>query len=407
MVLAPSQLFESMNIPYFGPVDGHDVESLIRLFKALGQVDHPVLLHVYTKKGRGFHPADKGPAKFHSTGPFKINGDNTVETASENRPRNFTDAFGRSLTELAQQDERIVAITSAMCDGTGLVEFREKFPDRFYDVGIAESAAVDVAAGLAKSGMKPVVCIYSTFLQRSFDQICQEVALQNLPVVFCVDRAGLVGSDGATHHGLMDIGYLRMMPNVVLTAPADAIEMPQALQFALGHHQPVVIRYPKDLVPAEEAVRAASQQPFELGRSVLVHRGRKSALALVCYGSVLTEALRAAEILSSEKIGVDVINARFAAPLDEKLLHLLARGKSLLTVEDHYLSCGFGSAVLELAASHGRHLGSPIRVLGAPRRFIGHDSRRAQLMETGIHADEIAETAKDMLAKRYGRSKSA
>jgi 1-deoxy-D-xylulose-5-phosphate synthase len=406
MVLSPSQLFESLNIPYFGPVDGHDIESLIRLFRALSQVDHPVLLHVYTKKGKGFHPADKGPAKFHSTGPFKINGNDTVEASAEDRPRNFTDAFGRSLTELAQQDERIVAITSAMCDGTGLVEFREKFPDRFYDVGIAESAAVDVAAGLAKSGMRPFVCIYSTFLQRSFDQICQEVAIQNLPVVFCVDRAGLVGSDGVTHHGLMDIGYLRMMPNMVLTAPADAAEMRQALQFALGQNQPVVIRYPKDFAPAEESVPAASQQPFELGKSVLVRRGRKSTLAIVCYGSILTEALRAAQMLSSEKIGVDVINARFAAPIDEKLLSLLARGKSLITVEDHYLSCGFGSAVLELAATRNLNHAGRIRVLGAPRCFIGHNLRSAQLMEVGIHADEIVKTARGMLARPGSRLKS-
>ncbi len=396
MVLSPSQLFESLNIPYFGPVDGHDVESLIQLFKTLGQVDHPVLLHVYTRKGKGFHPADKGPARFHSTGPFQINGDNTVEATAGDHRQNFTEAFGEALTALAQQDDRIVAITSAMCDGTGLVEFRRQFPERFYDVGIAESAAVDIAAGLAKAGMRPVVCIYSTFLQRSFDQIFQEVALQNLPVVFCVDRAGMVGSDGATHHGLMDIGYLRILPNMVLTAPADALEMGQALQFALGQAQPVVIRYPKDHIPAEEFVRAASQKPFELGKSVLVKRGYRSSLALVCYGSVLTEALKAAETLSSEKISVDVISARFAAPLDEKFVHLLSRGKGLLTVEDHYLSCGFGSAVLELAALHGVD-GSRIRSLGAPRRFIGHDTRNVQLMEAGINADKIVKTVKDML----------
>ena len=403
MALLPSQLFESLNIPYFGPVDGHDTESLIKLFKVLGQVDHPVLLHVYTKKGKGFNPADKGPAQFHSTGPFKINGDNTVESTAVDRRPHFTDAFGEALTDLAEQDDRIVAITSAMCDGTGLMTFRQKFPERFYDVGIAESAAVDIAAGLAKSGLRPVVCIYSTFLQRSFDQIAQEVALQNLPVVFCVDRAGMVGCDGATHHGLMDIGYLRMLPNMVLTAPADAGEMRQALEFALAHTQPVVIRYPKDFVPPAESAQTAFETPFELGKSVLVRRGRKASLAIVCYGTVLTEALAAAEILSSEKIPVDVINARFAAPIDEKLVNLLSRGKKLITVEDHYLSCGFGSAVLERAARSGHDIGL-IRVLGAPRSFIGHDSRAAQLMEAGINADEIAKTAREMLAGRYVRS---
>ncbi len=405
MMLAPSQLFESLNIPYFGPVDGHDIESLIQLFKALGGIDHPVLLHVHTKKGKGFHPADKGPTRFHSTGPFKINGDNTVESTAVAH-QHFTDAFGESLTALAEHDDRLVAITSAMCDGTGLVEFRERFPERFYDVGIAESAAVDIAAGLAKAGLRPVVCIYSTFLQRSFDQIFQEVALQNLPVVFCVDRAGMVGSDGATHHGLLDIGYLRILPNMVLTAPADAIEMRHALQFALGHDQPVVIRYPKDLVPAEPLAKTASETPFELGRSVQVKRGRKSALAIVSYGSLLTEAMKAAELLYSDKIAVDVINARFAAPVDDKVVGMLARGKRIITVEDHYLSCGFGSAVLELATAQGRDLGN-IRVLGAPQGFIGHDSREAQLMEARINADEIAKTAREMLALRGIRSKSA
>ncbi len=397
MVVAPSQMFESLNVPYFGPVDGHDIEALVKLFKTLGQVDHPVLLHLYTKKGKGFNPADKGPTRFHSTGPFKMNGD-TVESPVVEHPQTYTDAFGESLTALAQQDERIVAITSAMCDGTGLVEFREKFPDRFYDVGIAESAAVDIAAGLAKSGMRPFVCIYSTFLQRSFDQIFQEVSLQNLPVVFCVDRAGMVGCDGATHHGLMDIGYLRMLPNMVLTAPADAVEMKQALQFALGQGQPVVIRYPKDLVPLNESLHAASEKPFELGKSIVVRRGRRPSLAIVCYGSILTEALKAAEMLSSEKISAEVINARFAAPLDERFMSLLSTGKSLITVEDHYLSCGFGSAVLELAATRGCDLGR-IRVLGAPKCFIGHNSRSAQLIQAGINADEIAKTAKELTAK--------
>jgi 1-deoxy-D-xylulose-5-phosphate synthase len=403
MTFPPSQLFESLNIPYFGPVDGHDMESLIRIFRSLGQTDHPVLLHVYTKKGKGFNPADQGPTRFHSTGPFKINGDDSVEPPAADHQPCFTDAFGESLTALAERDNRIVAITSAMCDGTGLVEFRRRFPERFYDVGIAESAAVDIAAGLAKTGMRPVVCIYSTFLQRSFDQIAQEVALQNLPVIFCVDRAGLVGPDGATHHGLMDIGYLRMLPNFVLTAPADAVEMRQALEFALGQAQPVVIRYPKDLIAPEELTEGVVETPFELGRSVPVRQGRKSPLVIVSYGTVLTEALAAADILSSEKIAVDVVNARFAAPIDDEIIHLLARGKKMITVEDHYLSCGFGSAVLELAAASGRDVGL-VRVLGAPRCFLGHDSRTAQLMEAGINADEIAKTARELLAGRYVRS---
>jgi 1-deoxy-D-xylulose-5-phosphate synthase len=249
------------------------------------------------------------------------------------------------------------------------------------------------------------VCIYSTFLQRSFDQIFQEVAIQNLPVVFCIDRAGVVGLDGPTHHGLMDIGFLRMMPNMVLTAPANEVEIKLALEFAINADKPVVIRYPKDLVPLQKFVRTASAKPFELGKSILVKKGRNSALAIVSYGSVLTEALEAAELLAKNGIAVDVINARFAAPVDEDIISLLEEGKRIITVEDHTISCGFGSAVLELAAakmadsepSAKGYTLDAIRLLGAPRRFIGHNSRNAQLMEAGVNADKIVQTAKNML----------
>jgi 1-deoxy-D-xylulose-5-phosphate synthase len=396
MVLPASQMFESLNIPYFGPVDGHDIGTLIQLFGALSQLRHPAVLHVYTQKGKGFRPADSQPSKFHSTGPFKINGDK-VERAADAKRESFTCVFGKHMVELAEKDNRIVAITSAMCDGTGLVEFRKRFPERFYDVGIAESAAVDIAAGLASSGLKPVVCIYSTFLQRSFDQIFQEVALQNLPVVFCVDRAGVVGSDGPTHHGLMDIGFLRMLPNMVLCAPANEVEMKLALEFALCENGPVVVRYPKDLVPPREFVRTACAKPFRLGESVLVRRAKNSAAAIISYGSILTEALRAAKRLAKDGIAADVINARFAAPVDEKIVALLDRGKSLITIEDHSCACGFGSAVLELAAKTGNKRLTAIRVLGAPRTFIGQDSRNSQLIQAGLYADEIVRTAKEML----------
>ncbi len=393
MALPASQMFESLHIPYFGPVDGHNIESLINLFEALMDINHPAILHVYTRKGKGFDPADEGPSEFHSIGPgFKINGD-CVESKPKSNGKSFTGSFGEHLTQLAQRDKKIVAITSAMCDGTGLVEFREKFEDRFYDVGIAESAAVDVAAGMARNGLKPVVCIYSTFLQRSFDHIFQEVALQNLPVVFCIDRAGVVGSDGPTHHGLMDIGYLRMMPNMVLVAPANDVEMKLALEFALSEDKPVVIRYPKDIVPPKQFVRASCSKAFKLGKSVVVKRSKGSQVSIVSYGSILTEALKAAEKLAQDNVAVDVINGRFAAPVDEKIITLLKQGKSIVTVEDHAVACGFGSAVLELATEKGCSIKS-IRTLGVPRRFIGHDSRQAQLKVAGINADNIVETVK-------------
>jgi len=412
MTVPTSQLFESLDIPYFGPVNGHDLGALIQLFEALVHLDHPAILHVYTKKGKGFSPAGSRPSKFHSTGPFKING-NTIESPAAPVRNSFTGAFGKHLTALAQKDKRIIAITSAMCDGTGLVDFRKKFAGRFYDVGIAESAAVDIAAGLCRAGLRPVVCIYSTFLQRSFDQIFQEVALQNLPVVFCVDRAGFVGSDGPTHHGLMDIGFLRMMPNMVLTAPANDIEMKLALEFALSQNNPVVIRYPKDIVPSKKFIRAASSKPFRLGKSVVIKRAKDAEIAIVGYGSILTEVLKAAALLADDGIDVDVINGRFAAPVDKKIISLLDQGKGVIAVEDHFSACGFGSALLELAATQANDAEKPtekgkkprskrrphnkIRILGAPRRLIAHDSRSAQLMEVGVNADKIAETAKNML----------
>ena len=291
-----------------------------------------------------------------------------------------------------------MAITSAMCDGTGLMDFRQKFPDRFYDVGIAESAAVDFAAGMAKSGLRPVVCIYSTFLQRSFDQIFQEVALQNLPVVFCVDRAGLVGSDGPTHHGLMDIGYTRMLPNMVLVAPADAAEMRRALAFALTHDHPVVIRYPKEYVTAKEFARAALDTPFELGKSVFVTQARSPPSESSVMGRFLRRPSKRARSWREEGIEAEVVNARFAAPVDESIVAGLPKNTGLITVEDHLVACGFGSAVLELAAAKGLDK-TNIRVLGAPRRLIGHDSREAQLMEVGVTADEIVQTARQMLPR--------
>ncbi len=401
MAISPSRLFESLNIPYFGPVDGHDIGSLIKLFGGMSHLQWPGILHVYTKKGKGFTPADDNPRKFHSTGPFEINGEAASLVKGK---RSFTQAFGDALVELARADERVVAITAAMPDGTGLVKFRKMFPDRCYDVGIAESVAVDTAAGLARQGLRPVVCIYSTFLQRSYDQIFQEVALQNLPVIFCVDRSGLVGNDGSTHHGLMDIGFMRMLPNMVLVSPAGEFEIKDALTFALSHAGPVAIRYPKDVVPNGQIEQATSEKPFQLGKSVTVRQGRDN-IAIVGLGSVLAEALAAAERLADKNIDVTVINARFAKPVDEDIVALVMEGTHIITVEDHTLAGGFGSAVLEAAA--GKTLKGdcsavvPTRgtiiTLGAGDYFIGVDSRAAQMDEIGISAAKIAETVEKLL----------
>lgn len=398
MVIPGSQMFEAMNIPYYGPVNGHDTEALVKLFTELRHLDRPAILHVYTEKGKGFEPAEQDLAKYHSTGPFTVNGNgNGVESAAPLPGRSFTKVFGEKLVELAEKDSKIVAITSAMCDGTGLANFREKFPDRFYDVGIAESAAVDIAAGLAKSGLKPVVCIYSTFLQRGFDQIFQEVALQNLGVVFCIDRAGLVGADGPTHHGLLDTGFLRMMPNLILAAPADEQEVGLALEFAFNQSQPVCLRYPKDLVPDDDFDRSACSAVFEIGKSVTVRKGKDSKVAIVTYGCILTQALKAAASLADDGIEVDVINARFATPVDAAIIGLIEQGKKIITVEDHGRACGFGSAVLEQTAVSDGQMNKTIVVLGTPDEFIKHDKRSEQFIQAGINAENIIKVAKKMI----------
>jgi 1-deoxy-D-xylulose-5-phosphate synthase len=399
MTLPASQMFESLNIPYFGPVDGHDIASLVKIFKSLSQLKHPAILHVYTKKGMGFAPAEEDKPRFHSTGPFKLNGDN-AESDSNPPKRSFTDAFSDQIVSLAQNNNRIVAITAAMCDGVGLSEFSKKFPDRFYDVGIAESFAVDLAAGLAKSGFIPVVCIYSTFLQRAFDQIFQEIALQNLPVIFCIDRAGLVGADGPTHHGLMDIGFLRMMPNLVLVSPADETELKLALDFAAANPRCTCIRYPRDTVPSTGLYLPALSQPFQLGKSVTVIKNPDPKAAVVSLGAMLSESLKAAALLKADGIDVDVINARFARPLDDDLLISL-KEKYIITVEDHNISCGFGSALAELAAAKFPDAADRIRILGVPNGLISCGSRSVQLADAGINAAAIAETVRQLVNKKY------
>ncbi len=390
MQVSPSRLFESLNIPYFGPVDGHDIGAMIDLFRAMCHLDTPALLHVYTKKGHGFEPADANPRKFHSTGPFEINGNAAGFPKGE---RTFTDAFADAIVELAERDSRIVAITAAMPDGTGLVPFRERFPDRCFDIGIAESVAVDMAAGMAKQGLRPVVCIYSTFLQRSFDQIFQEVSLQNLPVIFCIDRAGLVGNDGPTHHGLYDVGFLRMLPNLIVACPASETELRSMLKMAMNSDHPVAIRYPKEVIPngQMEPLTRGSAEP---GKSLTLRTGGE--IVLVGLGPVVMYALDAAEHLAEKQIEVGVVNARFAKPIDESLIDLLEAGKTLIVLEDHVIAAGFASALMEQSALRnvarpGRTVKGRIVPLACPDAFIPAGPRHVQLAGFGVAADKIVD----------------
>ncbi len=389
--LSPHQIFEQLGFVYVGPTDGHDIDHLIELLQLLRDVNHPVLLHVHTQKGKGAEWATAEPTKFHSPKPFKVEG---CRVEIEKGEQSYTGAFAEALTELARRDRRVFAMTAAMPDGTGLNKFQEVFPERCLDGGIAESATVDIAAGMCKAGIRPVVAIYSTFLQRAFDQVFQEVVLQGLPVMFCLDRAGLVGGDGPVHHGFLDIAYLRGMPNMVLMAPGDGPEISTAMALGLTLDTPVAIRYPRASVP--EPLFDQPPPPFELGKSIRLREG--SDATILAYGATCRAALDAAELLSVAGIEVRVVNARFAKPIDaEMVAEAMAPAKPVITVEDHSVSAGFGSAVLETAQSLGLSAASVTR-LGIPAdRFIAHGSRAGQLAECGIDAAGIAAAVKDAL----------
>lgn len=394
--LTPNQLFENFGFQYVGPVDGHDIEQLIEVLDLVKDVPHPVLLHVHTQKGRGCEWALADPNMYHSPSPFQVEaGKVTIQPPNG---KSWTRAFSDAMIALAETDPRVVALTAAMPDGTGLAAFAQRFPDRYVDVGIAESCTVDVAAGMARAGLRPVVAIYSTFLQRAFDQVFQEVALQGLPVTFCLDRAGLVGGDGAVHHGFADIAYLRILPGMVLIAPTDELELRAALAFALAQDRPVAIRYPRDSVPA----KPDPCPPFELGVSRMVRAG-DDATILAC-GAVLANAREAARILAADGVETGVVNARFAAPIDRSMvLTAFAAGRPVVTVEDHSVAGGFGSAVLETAQELGLDIG-PLARLGLPAdRFVAHGSRRSQMSEAGIDAAAIAATVHRLLAETTAR----
>ncbi|HEY3243645.1 MAG TPA: 1-deoxy-D-xylulose-5-phosphate synthase [Phycisphaerae bacterium] len=382
--VAPHQIFENLGFQYIGPIDGHDLPHLIEMLQIVKDVQHPVLLHVHTVKGKGCDWACADPGKFHSPKPFKI--ENGKATIISGPGKSWTKAFVEILIELAQEDPRIFAMTAGMPDGTGLNKMMEVMPERCMDIGIAESCTVDMAAGMAKAGLRPVCAIYSTFLQRAFDQIFQEVVLQGgHPVIFCLDRAGVVGGDGPVHHGFLDITYLRGFPRFVLAAPADELELRAALKFALTLDQPIAIRYPRDNVP--EPLDGCP--PFEMGKSRRLREG--SSATILAYGTTTLAALQAAELLEHDGIQAAVVNARFARPVDRDMVkRAFGGGRPVVTVEDHSVSGGFGSAVLETAQEIGLDASASVR-LGLPAdRLISHGSRSAQLAEAGIDASGIA-----------------
>lgn len=406
-LFVPGMLFEELGFRYFGPFDGHNLELLIKTLKNLVTIKGPVLFHVVTKKGKGYAPAENDPVKFHSAGKF---GANAIEIVPEEQEtKTYTEVFSEKLVELGGQNERIVAITAAMPEGTGLDKFRDAYPERFFDVGIAEAHAVCFASGLARAGLKPVVAIYSTFLQRAYDQIIEDVALQNLPVVFALDRAGVVGGDGVSHQGTFDLAYLGSIPNLVVMAPADAEELREMLEFALKLDKPVAIRYPKSQIPNPKSSRQANkieggiplEEPkwrsgtnskIELGKAAVLRKGKD--FLLIALGSMVAPSWEACKKLEKEGLSGTLINARFLKPLDENLFkEFSAKAKRIFTAEEGVLEGGFGSMV-------ARTLGAPVISIGLPCEFITHGKRELLLEKYGLSVTGIADKITQELSKQ-------
>jgi 1-deoxy-D-xylulose-5-phosphate synthase len=377
----------ALGIAYQGPVDGHDLEALLDALAVLRDASGPALLHVKTQKGRGYEPAEADPYRWHATVPFdRARG--VRHKSGGGGPPSWTAAFADALARIADRDPRVVALTAAMPDGTGLDKFAERHPDRMYDVGIAEQHAVTFAAGLASEGLRPVCAIYSSFLQRGFDQIMHDVALQQLPVTFALDRAGLVGADGPTHHGALDLAYLRPIPNLVIAAPRDENELQHLLATAIESGAPFALRFPRGA--ATGCAIDPDPKPLPIGRGELLRDG--GDLAIAALGKTVPAALAAADALACLGISAAVVDARFVKPLDATLFCGLAHRLGLvLTVEDHALAGGFGSALLELFAD--RAPGTRVVRLGLPDRFLDHAEQDAQWREAGIDADSIARAA--------------
>jgi len=386
-------LFEELGFRYLGPVDGHNIGQLQKYLKMVKQFPGPVLLHVVTQKGHGFPPAEEDPRTFHAPAPFqRVNGTEVAFKKSA-ASRSYTEVARDAILKEMQRNKQVVVITAAMCQGNMLEPVRDQFPDRYFDVGICESHAVGFAAGLAKAGLRPIVDIYSTFLQRAYDQLFQEAALQNLPVVFMMDRAGVVGADGPTHHGVFDIAYCRHFPNMTVLAPGDADELGAMLEFALQQEGPVAIRYPK----ATAVVVTRPFSPIERGKAEWITHGRDGTI--ICCGALLSACAEAVKQLASEGIHFGLVNARFVKPLDHDLMcHVIQESPAVVTVEEGVLQGGFGSAVLEAANDAGLNT-SHLRRLGIPDQFVEHAERDELLADLGLTSEGIARVCRTLAAQ--------
>ncbi|OGP86395.1 MAG: 1-deoxy-D-xylulose-5-phosphate synthase [Deltaproteobacteria bacterium RBG_13_65_10] len=388
---SPGILFEALGFKYIGPIPGHDVIPLVETFENVKRLEGPILVHVLTQKGKGYAPAEENPVAYHGVTSFDVRSGKSTEKKA--KAPSYTEVFARAMIKLAHADPRVIGITAAMPSGTGLDRFGKEFPDRFYDVGIAEQHAITFSAGLATEGFRPVAAIYSTFLQRAYDQIIHDVCIQDLPVTFALDRGGLVGADGATHQGLFDISYLRTIPNVIVMAPKDENELQHMLKTAVECGHPAALRYPRGNglgVPLDEDLKE-----IEIGKGELLRDGTDAAL--IAFGVMVKPALDAAEILEAEGIQVAVVNARFAKPLDADLIGLLARRTGrIVTIEEHVRMGGFGSAVLEALSDLGLH-GVKTQVLGIGDAFIEHGPTEVFHEQFGLRPAQIAQTVRALL----------
>jgi 1-deoxy-D-xylulose-5-phosphate synthase len=387
VMLFPGMLFEEMGFTYVGPVQGHNINNLIAILKNLKNIKNPVLLHVITKKGKGYTPAEEDPVRFHGVGKFDIE---TGKTA-QNKSVTYTKVFSDTIIRLARADQRIVTITAAMPEGTGLDKFAQKFPDRYFDVGIAEGHAVTFAAAMAVAGMKPVCAIYSTFAQRAIDNVIHDVALQNLPVVFALDRSGLVGEDGGTHHGSFDLSYLNYIPNLVIMSPCDENELQHMLKTAFDLNKPCVIRYPRG-VSGTGVVLDKLPHRLEIGKAVVLKTGND--ICLFVLGNHVNACLKAAELLAEKNINASVVNMRFLKPLDVGVINeMLAKTKKFITVEENTLIGGFGERIKSLLCGSE----AVVECIGLPDKFIEHGSLDVLRKKYGFTQENIAEKALQML----------
>jgi 1-deoxy-D-xylulose-5-phosphate synthase len=387
--LSGGMMFEDLGFRYVGPIDGHNIGLLRKYLKMVSRIDGPVLLHVVTEKGHGFQPAAEDPVLFHAPPQFEQRDERQV-TLKKSSARSYTHVAAEAIEEQLRKNSKTTVLTAAMCQGNKLEKVRDAFPDRFFDTGICEAHTVAFAAGQAKVGLRPIVDIYSTFLQRAYDHIFQEVALQNLPVTFMMDRGGLAGPDGPTHHGVFDLGYLRVFPNMVVMSPGDATELPLMLDFSIGFNGPCAIRYPK--ATAKEIVRSVSL--IELGKSEVLHWGTDGCL--IAYGPLLSRCVQAADELATQGVDVAVINARFLKPLDtDVMLKAIRECGFVVTFEEAALAGGFGSAVLEAAAD--AHVdASRVRRLGIPDIYVEHGERDELLADLGLDVASIVATCREL-----------